>query len=103
MEEHPPKDDFKRDIKIYCSILALTALIITIHFLNLGLIGISLIVLIAATEATILAFFFMHLITKKKTVHLILLLTVVVFINLLFWPAWDMAYSPRTPSEFTQN
>jgi len=48
-----------------------------------------------------LAFYFMHLMTKKKTIHLVLLLTVIVFVTLLFWPAWDVAYSPRTPSEFT--
>jgi hypothetical protein len=48
-----------------------------------------------------LAYYFMHLMTKKKTVHLVLLLTIIVFINLLFWPAWDVAYSPRTHSELT--
>ena len=100
MEEH--KDEFSRDLKIYLSIIVLTGTIIVIHHLALGMLGISLIVLIACTEATILAYFFMHLITKKKTVHLILLLTIVAFITLLFWPAWDIAYSPRTPSEFVR-
>ena len=99
MEQNQP--DFKRDIKIYFGIIALTGVILGIHHLHLGTLGIALIVMVAVTEATILGYFFMHLMTKKKTIHLVLLLTVIVFITLLFWPAWDVAYSPRTPSEFT--
>jgi len=99
MEEH--KDDFKRDIAIYFTIIALLGLVLGIHHLNLGTWGIALIILVACIEAVILASFFMHLITKKRTIHLVLLLTVVVFLTLLFWPAWDVFYSPRTPSEFT--
>ena len=101
MEDHLQKDEFKRDLLIYFSIIALTGLIVTISHLQLKVLGIFLIVPIACAEAGVLAFFFMHLMTKKKTIHLVLLLTLVVFITLLFWPAWDVAYSPRTPSEFT--
>jgi caa(3)-type oxidase subunit IV len=97
-----PQDEFQMVKRIYVIIVALTALIIGIHMLHLGMIGIVLIVLTAVTEASILAYFFMHLMTRKKTVHMVLLLTVVVFLSLLFWPAWDVAYSPRTPSEFTR-
>ncbi len=93
----------KTDIRIYFIIIALTGLILGIHHLHLGALGIALIVLVAVSEAVILAYFFMHLMTKKKTIHLVLLLTLVVFLSLLFWPAWDVAYSPRTPSEFTTN
>ncbi len=102
MEDTSHKDEFKRDMLIYFSIIALTALIITISHLQLGVLGIWLIVPIACCEASILGYYFMHLMTKKKTVHLVLLLTVITFISLLFWPAWDVAYSPRTPSEFTK-
>lgn len=101
MEQHQNQSEFKRDIKIYFTIIALLALILGIHHLDLGTLGIALIVMVAVTEAAILGYFFMHLMTKKKTVHLVLLLTVIVFLTLLFWPAWDIAYSPRTSSEFT--
>jgi hypothetical protein len=93
--------EFKRDIIIYFSIIALTGMIVGISHLQLKTLGIFLIVPIACTEAGILGYYFMHLMTKKKTVHLLLLLTVIVFLSLLFWPAWDIVYSPRTPSEFT--
>jgi len=94
--------EFKRDIQVYFIIIAMTALILGIHHFNLGGLGIAFIVLVAASEAVILGYFFMHLMTKKKTIHLVLLLTLVVFLSLLFWPAWDIAFSPRTPSEFTR-
>jgi len=103
MEEHSNQPEFKRVREIYFAIIVLTGVILFIHHLNLGVLGIALIVMSAMTEAAILGYFFMHLMTKKKTIHLVLLLTVIVFLTLLFWPAWDIAYSPRTPSEFTQN
>ena len=102
MSENSNKDEFKRDLLIYFSIIALTILIVTINHLQLGALGIWLIVPIACAEAAILASFFMHLMTKKKTIQLVLLLTIIVFLGLLFWPAWDVAYSPRIPSEFTK-
>jgi dipeptide/tripeptide permease len=101
MEQHSEQDDFKRDILIYLGIIALVGVIIFISHLQLKTLGIFLIVPIACVEAGILGYYFMHLMTRKKTVHLVLLLTVIVFLSLLFWPAWDIAYSPRTPSEFT--
>jgi caa(3)-type oxidase subunit IV len=101
MEQNPHQDEFKRDILIYFCIIALLGLIIFISHLHLNTLGIFLIIPIACTEAVILGYFFMHLMTKKRTVHLLLLLTAIVFVTLLFWPAWDIAYSPRTPSEFT--
>ncbi len=100
MKQDP--SEFKRDLLIYLGIIALTLLIVLISHLKLGLAGIFLIVPIACCEAGILAYFFMHLMTKKKTIHLLLLLTLIVFLSLLFWPAWDIGYSPRTPSEFTR-
>jgi len=102
MEDHLQKDEFKRDILIYFCIIAMTGLIVFISHLQLKVAGIFLIVPIAILEAGILGYYFMHLMTKKRTVHLILLLTVIVFVTLLFWPAWDVVYSPRTPSEFTK-
>jgi caa(3)-type oxidase subunit IV len=99
----PTGSESKRDIRIYFTILILIGVILGIHLLHLGLLGIALIVLIAVMEASILAYYFMHLMTKRKTIHLVLLLTVVVFLTLIFWPAWDVAYSPRTPSEFINN
>ncbi len=103
MSDIEEKSDFKRDILIYFSIIMMTGLIIFIHHLQLKLVGIMLIVGLAVTEASILAYFFMHLMTKRKTIHLLLLLTVIVFVSLIFWPAWDVGYSPRTPSDYRTN
>jgi len=101
MEHNSNTSEFKRDLLIYFGIIALTGMIVGISHLKLKTLGIFLIVPIACAEAGVLAYYFMHLMTKKRTVHLLLLLTLITFITLLFWPAWDVAYSPRTPSEFT--
>ena len=98
--ETPNNNDFKKDLKIYFFVLITTAMIIGISLLKLKTVGIALIVLLAAVEAVVVAYYFMHLMTKKKTIQLILFLTVIVFITLLFWPAWDMVFSPRTPSDY---
>ena len=103
MAQVSERSEFNRDLLIYFSIIVLTGLIVGISHLQLKTLGIFLIVPIACIEAGILGYYFMHLMTKKKTIHLVLLLTVIVFLTLLFWPAWDVAYSPRTPSEFTSN
>jgi|GEM_PF-2262033 len=103
MEENPNKIDFKRDILIYLGMISLTALIVFISHLKLKVLGTVLIVGIASTEAVVVGYYFMHLMTKKKTIQLVLLLTVIVFLSLLFWPAWDIGYSPRPPSEYVGN
>ena len=103
MSEHTEKSDFKKDLAIYFSIMAITGLVIFIHTLHLKLLGIMLIVSLVITEASILVYFFMHLMTKRKAIHLLLLLTIIVFVTLIFWPAWDVGYSPRTPSDYRTN
>lgn len=100
MTEH---QDNKKDFLIYMGIILATAVIVGIHYLNLGLLGTVLIIAIAVTEAVIVAYHFMHLMTKKKTIHLILLLTIITFITLLVWPAWDIADSPRSKSDYVIN
>lgn len=103
MQDNSNHSNPQRDMLIYFSIICLTGLIIFIHHLHLKGIGIALIVSIAIFEASVLCYYFMHLETKRRAIHLLLLLTIIVFLGLIFWPAWDVGYSSRTPSEFTVN
>ncbi len=103
MEQSSNQSEFKKELFIYFIIIALTALIVEINYLRMGLLGIVLIVTVAIIEASILCYHFMHLMSKKKTIHLVILLTAIVFVTLLFWPAWDIFYSPRTLSEYSIN
>ncbi len=103
MSDIEEKNNLKKDLVIYFSILSITGLIIFIHSLHLELIGIFLIVGLVLLEASILGYFFMHLMFKRKIIHILLLLTVVVFLSLIFWPEWDIGYSPRTPSDYRTN
>lgn len=97
------KSDFKHEIMIYFSILVLTAGIVGISYLKLQSFGMFVILAVASFEVAVVGFYFMHLMTKKKTIHIILSLTFLFFLNLLLWPAWDIAYSPRPASEYTVN
>lgn len=60
------QDEFKKDIMIYFTIIVMTGVIVAISHLHLGVPSIFLIVPIACVEASILAYYFMHLMTKKK-------------------------------------
>jgi len=103
MEKNEHISDPKKEALIYLSILALTATVIGIHYLNLGIWGIALTVAIVSFEACLLAYHFMHLIHTRLIINIILVLTVLFFLGLVFWPAWDIGYSPRTPSEYSVN
>lgn len=96
-EQH---SDPKNDKKIFIAVLLTTAVIITIGLMRLGTIGIILMVTLATIEVVVMAYNFMHLKTRRKTVHLLLILTIIVVVGLLFWPAWDILYSPRQHSDY---
>ncbi len=97
------KNDLKQDMMIYFVIIALTGGIIGISYLKLKTFGMLAIIGVASFEVAVVGYYFMHLMTKKKTIHIVLSLTFLFFLNLLLWPAWDIAYSPRPASEYTVN
>jgi caa(3)-type oxidase subunit IV len=103
MEKNEHISDPKKEALIYISILVLTATVIGIHYLHLGTLGIALIVSIVSFEAYLLAYYFMHLVHTRLIINIVLLLTILFFLGLVFWPAWDIGFSPRTPSEYTVN
>jgi hypothetical protein len=95
-----PESNSKKEYIVFGGVVCTTAAIIGISFLHLHMLGIALIVILACAEAVVLAYAFMHLKSKKQTLQILLLLTLVAFFSLLFWPAWDIAYSPRENSEY---
>jgi len=103
MTENSDQSEFKKDILVYVGIVCLIGFIVFISHLHLKLLGITMIVTVALAEALLVGYYFMHLMTKKKTIHLVLFLTFVIFLFLLIWPAWDIADSPRVPSPYVTN
>ena len=81
-----------RDVKIYVgiflSLMVLTALTVGAwKFLDLPLgLTITVALFIASIKATLVACFFMHLISERKLIYSVLILTVVFFIALMVLP-----------------
>ena len=83
--------DIKKHIRIYvtvfASLAALTLVTVGISTLHLSVLpAILLALLIATVKGSLVASYFMHLISEKKLIYLVLIITVVFFIVLLLLP-----------------
>jgi len=91
-QDHAAEID--RHIKVYIavfvSLMVLTmATVAAWKFLNLSVgMTIALALLIATIKSSLVACFFMHLISEKKLIYSVLALTVVFFFVLLLVPFW---------------
>jgi cytochrome c oxidase subunit 4 len=78
---------------VFASLLVLTVLTVAAwYFLELSLTAtIALALFIATIKGSLVACFFMHLISEKKLIYGVLILTVVFFIALLLLPVLTAA------------
>ncbi|MDP3920577.1 MAG: cytochrome C oxidase subunit IV family protein [Candidatus Omnitrophota bacterium] len=86
------QEEIRKHVKIYISVFAalaaLTVITVAVSYLDLPLAGaIALALIIATVKASLVAAFFMHLISEKQIIFWILLLTFAFFLVLLFIPA----------------
>ncbi len=82
------KEDIKKHVKLYIGIfialLVGTVVTVLAAYVDLGhKMNIALALLIASVKAFLVAGFFMHLTSEKKTIYTILACTVVFFIGLM--------------------
>ncbi len=83
--------DIDRHVKIYItvfvSLMALTLITVTISYLHLPIaMAVAAALLVAAIKGSLVASYFMHLISEKKLILAVLALTVLFFVVLLFAP-----------------
>ena len=74
-------------ILVFVSLMALTLITVAVSYLHLPLaaaIGVAL--LIACVKGSLVACYFMHLISEKKLIYWVLALTVAFFVALLLIP-----------------
>jgi len=88
---HDP-EEIKKHVKIYISVFAalafLTIITVTVSYLHLSPVQTVIVaLLIAAVKASLVACFFMHLISEKKAILYILLLTLIFLLLVLVIPA----------------
>ena len=79
-------------VTVFVALMALTLITVTISTLHLDApAAITVALCIAALKASLVAAYFMHLITEKKLIYAALTLTVVLFLVLMVLPVSHFA------------
>jgi cytochrome c oxidase subunit IV len=84
-------EDIRSHVRTYMmvfgALMALTVITVAISYLHLPVALAVLVALVVATvKGSLVALFFMHLISERKLVYYVLALTVIFFIFLMFIP-----------------
>ena len=84
-------EDIKKETRVYVlvfvALAALTLVTVGVSYLDLGVAGgVALALLIAAIKGSLVAAFFMHLISERRLVYAVLILTAAFFLALIFLP-----------------
>src|SRR5688500_19587454 len=75
-------------ITVFVALMALTLVTVAISYLDLSTpMAIALALFVATIKGSLVACYFMHLISEKKLIYAVLLITVVKFVALLALPA----------------
>lgn len=90
MSGHSP-EEIKRETRVYiivfAALAALTVITVAVSQLHLGpAAALAVALVIAVTKGSLVACYFMHLISEKKVIYAVLILTVVFFIVLMSIP-----------------
>ena len=90
MSGHSP-EDIKRETRVYimvfAALAALTVITVAVSRLHLGaMAALAVALVIACTKGTLVACYFMHLVSEKKVIYGVLILTVVFFVVLMGLP-----------------
>lgn len=94
MTAHSP-EEVARHVRVYVTVfgalLALTTITVAASYLNVSMgLAILIALLIATVKGSLVACYFMHLISERKLIFAVLLLTVAFFVVLMSLPVLDM-------------
>ena len=83
--------DIGKHIRVYmivfASLLVLTVVTVGVFYLKLSVpMAITVALIIATIKGSLVACYFMHLLSEKKLIFMVLTLTVAFFVTLLFLP-----------------
>ena len=87
--------DIDRHVRIYItvfvSLMVLTIVTVAISYLHLPIaMAVSVALLVATVKGSLVACYFMHLISEKKLIYAVLALTVVFFVALIALPVFTV-------------
>jgi cytochrome c oxidase subunit 4 len=78
-------------ITVFVALMALTLITVAISYLHLPLpMAVTVALLVATIKGTLVACYFMHLISEKKLIYAVLGLTAVFFVALLALPVFTV-------------
>jgi len=104
MADHSSSEQLKKDIRVYLiifgALLVGTVLTVWASFIDFGSAkwNITVALIIATVKASLVAGYFMHLISEKKTIYATLATTAFFFVALMGLTLWSMHDFPS----FTQ-
>ena len=74
-------------ITVFVALMVLTVITVAVSYLDLSVpMAVTLALIIATVKGSLVASYFMHLISEKKLIHAVLILTAVFFVALLLLP-----------------
>ena len=84
--------DIDRHVRVYITVfvalMVLTVVTVAVSYLHLPVpMAVAVALLVATVKGTLVACYFMHLISEKKLIYAVLVLTAVFFVVLLALPA----------------
>ena len=89
-DPHEIKEEVRRYLMVFGALLFLTIVTVGVKYLHLNIVKAIILALIIATiKASLVACYFMHLISERKVVYAVLICTVTFFIGLMFLPAFE--------------
>ena len=93
MADHSSPADIDRQVRIYVlvfvSLMALTMVTVAVSRLHLPTTGAVAVALAVATvKGGLVAGYFMHLVSERKLIYIVLWITVVFFLAVLLLPLW---------------
>lgn len=81
------KKSVRKYIVVFVSLMALTVVTVAISSLHLTVVAaVTLALIVAGIKASLVAGYFMHLLSERKVIYATLILTAVFFIFLMFLP-----------------
>jgi len=82
----------RKYVVVFVALLALTLITVTVSYLHLGTAAaITVALIIAAVKGSLVASYFMHLVSEKKMIYMALILTAVFFVVLMGLPLFHEA------------
>ncbi len=82
----------RKYITVFITLLALTMITVAISRLHLGTAGnIAVALCIASVKGSLVASYFMHLISEKKVIFMTLIITVIFFAALMWLPIFTVS------------